>query len=120
MQAERSEKRAARRAAKEEGVQATQRQELPPAHLRLPEQLTARQRALIHEAADQAGVQHESRGGGEARALHVGDLSLPQVRFSIDPSTSKLARTVITRVGTDSTTNDDITARAAETRVAPG
>lgn len=37
-----------------------------------PPSVTARQRALLHEVAEQAGLQHLSRGEGAERHIAVG------------------------------------------------
>ena len=38
----------------------------------LPPTLTARQRAAVHQAAEEAGLPHESSGDGNERRLTVG------------------------------------------------
>lgn len=91
VQVEREQKRALRRA--EKAVQAgtntdaadgavshsTHASTRGPVHLKLPSSLTPKQRALVHEAADASGVQHESRNVGGDRRLHIGALAEPAV-----------------------------------------
>jgi len=45
---------------------------LIPMQLTLPASLTARQRALLHEFAEGAGLQHVSTGEGTSRRLQLG------------------------------------------------
>ena len=86
-QAERAAKRAQKKAAKAEvqvASPSSNAQSNAPGptqafHAVLPVTLNAKQRALVHEAAEQAGLQHESRGDENARGLHIGDLTLPEV-----------------------------------------
>jgi R3H domain len=94
VQLEREQRRAAKRAAKQQASDAggpvsddaEQRYAAAPSpepkecHIRLPPSLTPKQRALVHEAAEAAGLQHESRGEDADRCLQVGDFSLAMVR----------------------------------------
>lgn len=47
--------------------------------LLLPPSVTARQRAVLHEAAGAAGLSHSSIGEGESRQLLVGAVGGKQV-----------------------------------------
>jgi len=49
-----------------------------------PAGLTARQRALLHEVAEDQGLGHASSGDGDQRCIAVGNLSAPgqQVRLT--------------------------------------
>lgn len=44
-------------------------------HVKLSAAVNARQRALLHEAAEAAGIGHESRGDEALRCLHLGALT---------------------------------------------
>ena len=86
LQAEREQKRAQKKAAKaqsqqahDDGTTAAKSRCTEPCHVILPAMLNAKQRALVHEAAEEASLQHESRGDANARRMHLGDLSLPEV-----------------------------------------
>ena len=58
-------------------------------HIKLAAALDARQRAMVHEAADAASLAHESRDDDTGqRCLHLGDLQRPAVR----PRTQSMKR----------------------------
>ena len=53
-------------------------------YLRLPACLSAKQRAILHELAEQHGLEHASVGDGEARQLLLGHSQQPvQVRAEL-------------------------------------